>query len=163
MNVQKIEHVKCSCLLWEGHLFKKAYKMLETAETIFGKAQWSPHWSGSGLVESESVLLHYPAICLGDDFVQFSQMKSIWLWFCCFFLHKSKMFWGIFQVKLRRQMVSVGTMACQKWTFKALILMEAPPVVKSIESHFYLPNVEWLSHCPEKWLHFCNTSIKEGK
>lgn len=48
---------------------------------------------------------------------------------------------GIFQVKLRRQMVSVGMVANQSLA-EALILMEAPPVVKSIESHFYLQNVE---------------------
>lgn len=38
-------------------------------------------------------------------------------------------------------MVSVGMVANQSLA-EALILMEAPPVVKSIESHFYLPNVE---------------------
>lgn len=82
---------------------------------------------------------------------------------CFFFLLPQKYnILGIFQVKLRRQMVSVGMVANQSLA-EALILMEAPPVVKSIESHFYLPNVEWLGHYPDKWLHFCNTFIKESK
>lgn len=88
---------------------------------------------------------------------------------CVFSYHKSTTFWGIFQVFLSNwggrwsALARWPVSALQNWALPALILMEAPPVVKSIESHFYLPNVEWLGHCPEKWLHFCNTSIKKSK
>ena len=84
-----------------------------------------------------------------------------WRWLCRVFTNEEHLivvllfsyqkrttFWGIFQVflsnrggrwsALARWLVS----ALQNSALPALILMEAPPVVKSIESHFYLPNVE---------------------
>lgn len=144
--------------------------MLENAENLFGRAQGSTHCSGSGLVETES------------QFCCTNQQKDLetalcrfhkWWAFDCgfgfFSYHKTTTFWGIFQVFLSNWggrwsgLARWPVSALQNWTLPALILMETPPVVKSTESHFYLPNVEWLGHCPEKWLHFCNISIKKSK
>lgn len=75
----------------------------------------------------------------------------------CFFLALLSN-WGGRWLGLAQWPVSTS----QNQALSALMLMEAPPVVRP-QSHFYLPNVEWLGHCPEKYLSFCNTSIKESK
>lgn len=86
--------------------------------------------------------------------------------FLFFSYHKSTTFWGTFQVFLSNwegrwsALAQWPVSALQNWALPALILTD---MVKSIKSRFYLPNVEWLGHCPEKWLHFCNNSVKKSK
>lgn len=147
--------------------FKKAYRVLENAETLFGWAQVSTYCSGSGLVETETQFCcTSQQQALEMALCSFHKRRAFYLFFfSSFSYHKSTTFWRIFQVFQSNwggrwsALAQWPVSALENWTLPALILMEAPPVVKSIERHFYLPNVEWLGHCPEKWLHFSNTSI----